>query len=381
MKSSILYTLVLFAMASSGTARPFTFIDAEGNCPAGMHWSVHSCQSSLCTVTNRAFRTLCGADNTAAELDASAWGFWMWVREGLSKEAHFWEQGTCDSPADTGDWIDSGSFGGNDKQNFDWVATLGGDGGRHSKDGTDICFFGDHDHFVNSDIRMARDGAWADAPNGSRSGFLSCIATGSFFRETVMMHEVGHSYGIGHNDGGWPTLMRSSVGPTGGCNRATNFHSQPDADAQAGVVFHHGRNTNNVVNFSASPEFMSGTTVTSTSRLWGAYCGAGFSLKITVYNYYASAPTWKYQFVVAPDGIVPSITDPVWWSPVNTVVNSQHNMNATVTHTITPPSNVLSPSVTYRVWAVIDAGSEILESDEGDNWIPTGVRLVRGTGC
>lgn len=366
---------IIATIGFSPGVNAFVLIDADDLfCTVDLHWETHGCKSSTCTVHNESFTDLCSENNTSAEESAMAWGFWMWVRENALKHQNFWNQTVC-----------SNSFDLSDGQNdVDWRSSLpGSDIGHAWWDDTDVCGFDGHDHIQEVDIGLLTPHDWADNDEpvfgNQHATFQACAYDGDF-REDVAAHEMGHAYGIWHNDA-IATTMNSS-GPARGCNMASGFHTQPDEDSQRGAVEFHGRNTNNIRNASAMIWYKDpviGVTKTHIDNL--NYCGASFTYTVTLMSYYASISSTLYRVMLVPEGVPPSF-NPGNFITVQ-IINPGSSFSGRFTSTFSLSSlhTLLTPGVIYRLWIQADYTNLVNESDEGDNVIPFDIRLKRGAGC
>jgi len=378
-----LHLLAVLVLTTDRMSNAFVLLDGNGvGCTTSTHWNTHACPNTTCSITNRPVRLVCGNTNTPAEFSATSWGYWMWVRESTLNNALFINTDLpCSGP--TG-WLDQDSYSGNGLNDVTWVSGTICDsadaGGCMSSDSTDFCSpWSTHEHFVATDVRLKKTAPWNDPTADGHVGFMSCLSTGNW-RERMAIHEVGHAYGLDHNNAR-PTVMRSVVTALGACNQAAGFHSQPDADAMAGVASLYGRNTNNLQNMSASPHFVSGSTLGVTVTDVPAYCGGTIPFTVTLFNYYAPVPQWRLNFIFVPDGQVPAGGNIAWWSNNISVNNTPTNFNFAYNTSVEPSIFAFSYGVQYRLWIRIDPLNVISETDEGDNLIPTAITLTRGGGC
>jgi len=370
-------------MASFSTgARAFKLREADGLfCADGTHWSAHGCPNDTsCGYIQRPWRQLCNQNpaNTAIETESIEWSFWMWVREGTLRNQHYSEHDHCVSP---NDWRDSHSYMGNGTNEWDVVGSLpNGWIGRMSSDSTDVCFGSSHEHFVATDLELLKGAPWQEHP--SPRTFHNCVGP-SIFRDAVVLHELGHAYGLGHFNT-VPTIMRTNAGPTGPCNQAAGWRYQPDADAMAGVLVHNGRNSNNVANIAATSQYNTAGGATTVDIPHDEnYCGASTSFSFTLMNYYATAPDVRYQFVLVLEDT------PAQWNRSNAVWQSSTFSAGSMTkgqmllraHSVAPTLANLTVGVVYRLWIILDPANILAETDGGDNVVPTGVRFTRKAGC
>jgi hypothetical protein len=288
----------------------------------------------------------------------------MWVREGTSKVDSYWEQSACALGFTTS---------GDDFNVWRWRTGVSGIG-HYFADTTDVCT--GHDHFVDTDIEMEISHSWEDPSFGNEhASILACVRSGDFMESTVM-HEVGHTYGMAHNN--TIASLMNEAGPVRGCNAGAYFHSEPDADAHRGGVAHYGRNTDNLVNLSAMI-WMGAISGSHTQLNYPDYCGAGLYVQTRLMNYYATPTTSvSFRYALVHEGDNPNSTSAVWsyYSSVPAFASTYF-----VGRTLYPTVSSMPHGAWYRLWIEVDSSHAISESDEGDNWVPLDVLVRRSWGC
>lgn len=371
MKSLARWSLTLFLILSVAPANAYG-LDPVAGC-GYKHWNIHACPTTTCSISSYAFLDLCSEDSSIYEEDAAAWGFWMWGRESTLSAYLYWDTSACSSASN---W-----YGGNSWNEFDFSPCSGCIG--ECQQTTYGCS-GGHSHFNHTDVRV-------DSNAGEFSGtnlddIYDCLTLGAY-KEDTFMHEVGHAYGLEHDDT-YAHLMHST-GQTHMCNIGAYKHGQPHADDMAGTVALYGRNTNNVKNLSGMAFFTSGGVEQLTNLYLPTYCGSPtIQVDFTIMNYYAALA--DYSFLVRPALLVETNHNPTAgaaiWTGSNYAVNPSSNPaphNTTRHHTLNfvVPSSVMSHNTPYRLWLQVDPGGAHTETDEGDNWIPLEVVFIRGSSC
>lgn len=329
--------------------------------------------------------------------DAQANAYWMWLREGGLSPVWQWSTACYFNPGTPGgDWFNDG-----DEVNNNWYETqtvmndisLYCATGSIGCTGIDWAWWG-WSEIVSADIAISNTFTWNIV---NQDTLRECLIPGSSV-ENTWLHELGHAYGIAHNDAVHATMNRQAA-PTN-CNMTQNYNDQPWPDDMAAMQYKYGTITGRH-NLAASAWFGSAISPTIT----GSYktgIGSNFDgLPLSVTN-----PTWigsvsytieKYwdgttpsavftRFVLVPIGTLPIFnwTSHTWSYPAGSSTRwmldpasgalPEGNTQRTMALTFRLSDVGVG---TYRLFVEVDPSHLITETDEGDNVIPLNVVIRR----
>lgn len=322
--------------------------------------------------------------------NAGGWAHWMWYRENLASVALQWNSTTCIGyGARDPNWMTSAPSTNRyhiDAMNDYPVAGANGFIGYTAH--WSSCFPGQPQTFdrLAMTMRIADTGfvGWAAGPQNT---LQRCLSTGTTVEE-VWAHEVGHGYGLDHNNG-WQTLMNSSAAGQHHCNVGSGFHQQPFSDETQFMWNVYPRSgIGTPQNVSGTPMALNGGSYQSPTGTF-TYCASAsqsVTTRYTFMNHYAALTQWlQHRAVLTTASLTspPTPSDILWGSTPQTLLpagggSSPTWQGATVNSqpTWSIPGSVI-PVGGARVWIQLDPNGYISETDEGDNLIPTNIVLYQ----
>lgn len=232
-------------------------------------------------------------------------------------------------------------------------------------------------------------------------------------RRKVVMHEVGHAYGLAHNQA-VPNIMNDGL--TGGKNMGTvctipdvwgNISHQPDGDSIQGLLALYGNSAASKLNYSGTPHLgVGGSSIIDYVTDEAAdviRCNLPFSVPtarwrrnvtFTLYHSFGEDPhSVRLTGILVPSGELPRvdrrlgpnyITNPTepeveggpWLDDAEGVYRHARDFS----FPFDMAQSSLAVNVTYRAWILIDRLNELVEVSRTDNAIPLDV-TVRRVGC
>ena len=310
---------------------------------------------------------MCWNDNTYWEVESAGWGLWNWCREASLKVCLYWDTSTCS----TGGELPNPDYA----NEFDFVGSIIPEGG----EGIANLTWNGSNHFKNVDIRI-RDGIGTLSPQSF--GISTCNTIG-LSMALGLVHEVGHAYGLDHDD--TYTYAMNTIPHGRHCTMGVGWREQPFGDDMAGALSIYGRNTDNIYNMSGSAVYRDASNNDMIDPVAETdYCGGGVFLEFTLNNVYKALASYQFQYRFAITSWFeesPESSDVVWWGPA--FAQNPSGSNATVRKAINLyiDYTALSPATPYRVWVVVDPYQHYSETDELDNWIPLNALIMRGQSC
>jgi hypothetical protein len=332
------------------------------------------------------------ANDYAAAKAGMLSAYWMWVREGTSNATLF-----VDGAAGCGDgtgfnaWYDNG-----DQKNNSWwetTASIQGVGGGCASatacTSTDLatCILPyTSTRIIAADIAVSHQDVFGVV---NQDTLVDCLRTTFVNHETMWLHEIGHAYGLDHDDA-TVSVMKTAIGNLmRNCHTAQNFHNYPFPDDINGFMAHHKGYTGTKWNWAGTPwARQSGMdTVQSVTHVVTSNTKS-VSAIVTIHSYYGTGQTPTIRLFLVPTTTQPTFnfTTKVW--TMNSVQQGGlytvgpafgiESRRITQTATFGGPS---LPVGVYRVWVKIDADDVFVsEPDEGDNVFPTDVKFNRTAG-
>lgn len=328
------------------------------------------------------------ANTFAAARGGMLSGHWMWVREGTSDASLFVDTGAGCGNGSGFSWFDNA----NEKNNVWWESTatvqsVSGCGtaiGCTSNDEA-LCIplFNESTHIIAADIVVSNQPAYTVV---NQDTLVDCFRPG-MSHETLWLHEIGHAYGLDH-DNATVAVMKSSVVEMRNCHVAQGFHNYPFPDDMAGLMKHHKGFSGTKRNLAGTPWFRGSdgvdkTDVRSPVNVSSTQTKDVF-VTVSLEAFYATT-TMTAQLWLVPVNETPTFnfSTKTWHfgsKGVKTGWFEQSGFTVT-TQRVTLEAPVsgswLWANTTYRVWVEVDASKATVETDEGDNVFPTSAMVVR----
>lgn len=337
--------------------------------------------------------------------DAEANAYWMWLREGGLSPVWQWSP-TC-APRNAG-YPGGGWFDGSEEANNNWyestavinsgisLSCMGGN--LLACTGLDWAWWG-YSEILSADIVVSNTYAWDTVNQDTLRECLLPTAISNF--ETTYLHELGHAYGIAHNNAVLTTMNRDTTALRN-CNMTQAYNDQPWPDDMSAMQHKYGTIPGRH-NLAASPWYGPVAAPTVINADQGFKTGIGDSINTFIS---ASSPTStqvvaytleKYwdgaapnsvvvRFVLVPIGSLPIFnwTTHTWsypagsstrWilDPITTPMSEGNSRRDT---SMTFQLSDVGPG-TYRLFLEVDPSHLITETDEGDNVIPMNFVLRR----
>ncbi|MBP6832900.1 MAG: hypothetical protein KA978_19080 [Deltaproteobacteria bacterium] len=318
---------------------------------------------------------------------AVGWAHWLWQMDDMTYVPMFYQTSTCwaDSVSvPDGNWFD-------DDETNQWSVDAWQNTcpfyesnsycmglAARTGENTETCIsFG-------AQYRLAADVAITVNPSATYTDENTDTVTectgGGFFLDAVMLHEIGHIYGLQHNDA-WMTTMNSAVGAMV-CNAGMGFHPQPMGDDIQALMHLAGRSQVGVFDLAGATSIRTaaGATVIQQGGFINACATSSVAVSFTSTNRYSQPGSFQWRYILLPS----STTNPalsVWASSVIGSGSNQPGATYQWPTTLNIPHTVMAAGVTYRVWVQLDPSGLVSERDENNNLIPLNILGSRGAGC
>lgn len=242
-----------------------------------------------------------------------------------------------------------------------------------------------------TDVTIANSGMGVTYGVLDQDTLAECVdaPTGGMPLPNLIMHEIGHSYGLAHDNSQTMTLMRSSVPFANNCHAAQGFTSYPFADEFFAKAKANGSASSSHINVAGSiwrdnssgGEMRDPSSTTTISGSWGS---ATLTFQVSIMSYYKGARTPRIRWYLFPLSDPPSFdwSSNQWdvssaeWSSLSTTSPTVEKESRTVTLSETI-SGLLVSAGDYRVWVYVDHDRALSERDEGDNMFPTQFKVTR----
>jgi len=313
---------------------------------------------------------------------AMAWAHWMWYRWG-GVTAYLWLDTQGSHACSYGQWWDNGN-----EINEIWFRERGISGAAASEY-TDhaTCFTPGTNRTLASDISINHVTAWTIVQQNTMERCFS----GNLAVEQVMVHELGHSYGLQHDESRI-SVMNVARPQARNCDVASGYHAYPMPDDYQGYLQYHKNYSGTRFNVAGTPWYKKGGVgkIDQTNTpLKVSSLTAELQMDYTIHSYFAHAwgggtaqygitfraipvnttpvfdhsnLTWSKPGVLIPDYILATL--PGWHSKY-------------MSHTVTVTRNLLPTARKYRIWVYMDSASQVAEVEEADNLFPTQYTLER----
>jgi hypothetical protein len=367
-------------------ARVDAWTNGSGTCPLGTsdaYWPSGAHPMFRCT--NKTFpgfpnSTLPATEKSQAATQAAmAWAHWAWYRDGVTK-AWIWLDQQSSHSCDSGSsWVDDGN-----EINEEWFIPSGCDDDALACEYTDHadCFTSGNNRILATDIVINSSKPWAIIGQNTLS---RCLQTTSHSLQNTTLHELGHSYGMKHDDA---RVSLMNVKPrVRNCNVGANFADYPHPDDFQGYLQYHKNYSGSRFNVAGTPWYKSGSTATKDTirQTVTASTPAAWRMSYLFHSYYAhSGASIVIAYRAIPTSVTPTFNYTTkQWS--NTGTSLFLKTNSTVpgwfTHKITVDLDVfhgeLPGNGQYRIWVYVDSTNALSETEEDDNIFPTDVVITR----
>lgn len=310
--------------------------------------------------------------------------YWMWVREALGDTVLYVNQSSCASDGRTtsnGNWFKNNNLSKvwyDVGANFTWSGCNSSTtiGCEHTD--RNICVHpGQRPWIRDTNVAIREDwGSWIDENTNT---LAECLSSG-ISPEDAFIHEVGHSYGLGHMNA-FQAAMNGTINRRRVCNVGAGYRPQPLSDDVQGYLSMYKSYSGNRYNVAGTAFYRngSGNQTIHRTNFMTIYGSLNVSVPFTYMNYYDEPSEIRFRIRILPAWDSSPTPGEALWSSGSWTVSPKHpGAIYPVTVSTTIPWNVGSIGASYRLWIQMDPYSNLAETDEGDNWIPTDVTFVRG---
>jgi hypothetical protein len=359
--------------------------------PQQVRWESPSSGFRFITLNNRCIAQdgwLPGTPAVSDMVTAGSWAHWMWYRDFGTRVIIDMNTSPCGSTTSRSNWMNSSTANqyAFDRMNDSYpMCPVGSIACARFKSQCPAGPANPPDYIQNGRIVIRTDTPWLAAQINT---IERCLTPGAFI-EHAYIHEVGHLYGFDHNDA-WQTAMNSVVNNHHHCNVGSGFHDQPYSDESQAIRFYYGNDTSvNGVNISGTPIYLDPNTSSWRSSGTGIplyICGAYSAQTSFIYmNHYAALPgsgVLQYRARLYASNVSnPAAASALWSSSTFSFGSTWTFAGATyrIDNTWSVPSSSVPPQGA-RLWIELDPNNAYIETDEGDNMIPTGHLFLRAGG-
>jgi len=217
----------------------------------------------------------------------------------------------------------------------------------------------------------------------------------SYNLEDTTIHELGHAYGLDHNNAE-VAVMNPQKPRVRNCDVSAHFHDYPMPDDIGGLMQHHQGYTGATYNVAGTPWYRTGATAYMT-RSWVTFDASSpnsvpIVLGYSLHSYYPdriAAYTVSYFFMVF-DWNTWTWTVPTFnastqqWSMPNALYSSVHTSVQNSTRSTTVQATTFNFNRSdfpvgfyWRMWVMVDSANQVSERNEGDNVFPTDIVVGR----
>lgn len=365
-----------------------------------VHWNAEVCGAPFYTFAATATDPWNPGYTSHREQVKGAWAgaSWMIVREGVWNKTMNFSSG-CTGAWSGGSWFDNGN-----ELSSGWYETGATVTARCAQGPAVGCTALDHvalsSDIIAADITISRDNNWGVINQDSAITYLESnlpiTACQSF--ENTWLHELGHAYGLDHTSAQISTMGNGSF-CTKNINIPQAYNDQywPLDNAQMRPLYEIAAGSSTRRNFSVSafrrlplvdgdfidqPGAVFLTTGTPTRSL---------TVNYSLNRYFAaSTGSVRVQFRFVKDGFEPifdwGTLSWVWPAETSTdLTDVQTSASGTVdtattrtfTFNVTRADLPAATGTWYRLWMRVDDTSAWVETDEGDNVVPTRFYVVK----
>jgi hypothetical protein len=312
---------------------------------------------------------------------------WMWVRDGQSDTRLFYDNSVCGSGAENGGWFPHNGTNEIWYESANLVNSSAMCGSSSAAACTPLqvgaCAWpGLHTDIFEFHMVVANDFPQQVV---NQNALAECLSTGHDI-ENLFLHELGHAYGIGHDDAVMNS-MHIAQQDARNCHVAQGFSVFPFPDDTAGLMAHNDASPS-TAQFNATGTawyLMSGASMTDVPTITVPASGTLTipSFHVTIESMYSYPWTFFVSFVVVNDSSIPTFN----WS-ANAWVYTSVSTSAPITApnwtqqvatlpvpSWTLPVTALTRGARYRVWGHVWSGNA--ETDSGDNVFPTSIVFTR----
>lgn len=337
--------------------------------------------------------------------------FWQWRKDGTSTYGSFLAPG-CDTGPEDGAWFDHSrriTLSSNDTGSEVWfepesiVACLCGD----CNASTIGCASQRYHCGVQKVIRSA-DIAIANDPQYGiirQDSINECISNIAVSVDTLTLHEIGHTYTLGHVGTGQLSVMQAVIPVNKNCHLGYGMNGFPFPDDMNGLMKEHGAVKGSDVNIAGSAFYVDPTsriTIERKNLLWTNPGIVTLEATFSLYNYWNGGYNVQIRGLLVPINYTLRMRNGDWElgggldssrrhevieiSAVSDILTpsgkTSRDLTQTASFVVNPTS--LVPGEDYRLYIYVDPNNFIAETDENDNAFPLDIVVSRtdtATGC
>ena len=316
---------------------------------------------------------------------ATHWAFNQWSQEGLSSVRLYYSYACRDDgrTSSDGSWFDDGNEG----SEIWWSPSSDYDNGSCGNWGCtqwdrEFCLFSGDNEYLATDIDINMNGALGAGIISVESDTMARCLSNQLVTEDIIMHEIGHAYGLMHNDA-WLTTMNSTVSSGNRkCDFGDGWHLKPWSDESQGMMAMYDQGLSEyLVDVSGSHRFGPSGGLGET-RLIEFFCQSTGSVLLngtpttpfrwTFANHYDNPGGFYFRYHLVPSA---TSTDPVgssgyssgWYAYSS--ASTFPGASFSVTAAFNADTRVMTAGI-YRVWIQLLPLSGT-NMDPGDDLFPT----------
>lgn len=402
-RSAILAALALFLLITPAGAHAWVDLNV---CNSGgePRWSAGAHPVYELNCSPNGYTVATSLSDTGAQynvLNAMTSAYSMWTKDGTSTASHYIDSSQCLSGPEDGAWFEgmASDTGGTSELWYEpnstmvCTATALGCAAFHYK-----CLLQDQIYSADIAINQSPSSGWDII---SQNTLSECLMAVRRVWGLTALHEVGHTYDLGHEEGEI-NMMRSTgsgVRPRN-CHVGLGFQPQPFPDDMNGLMsFYRNFPTSSpAVNYTGTAFYLNGMDgVLANNQFWVSTNTQLVYIPWTVESMYRSTSTTVtvyYRVVLIPNTGTSGLplfnsSTKVWTFPSGSKFYGQRYVTAS------DPSldelgfsafngfsesivgTTLTSGTQYRVWLQVDPSGNVAEVDEGDNVFPTNIRVTR----
>ena len=385
----------LSTLAAASTAH--AWVNNTGTCPFGesdSYWPSGIKENDICSNWDGLPSATDTGRDWKSAVDALGWAHWNWYRDQtasfymrLRTSGIYCNSGWMDNTDQKNqigiirptriDWLDECDVD-------DWIACV-------SRDHKDCFGWGDN-QMLAADIAFDATLPWAIV---SQDSLENCLLSTGYSIENTAIHELGHAYGLAHNEGG-ASVMNPSKPRIRNCDVSANFHDYPLPDDMGGYLEHHKGYSGAVYNVAGTPWFQAGATASITkSEIPFTASGPAFLNVPLTYSLHSFYPdriaeyrveyfwlpldynTWQWRIPTFNASTKQWSMPGAKFAPEQTIVQNSGRSTSTQSINLAVLKRDFPVNILWRLWVRVDSLGQVSERNEGDNVFPTDVVIGR----